>query len=123
MFTVIVIDIVGGSIGVDASGLITLGSHIVSETDASFNPAIQIMSPACTCSTGILLLLSNLNSFVILPFSIIFLSRFKACTFELTLALPCSTLPTKQRPRNGSESNKVASIANGFSKSTFGGET
>ena len=78
VLTVIVIDIVGGSIGVDLSGVKTEGSLIVSDTEASFNPAIQIISPACTFSTGTLLLLSNRKSFVILPFSIIFLSKFKA---------------------------------------------
>ena len=46
VFTVIVIDIVGGSIGVDSKGIETEGSLIVSDTEASFKPAIHIMSPA-----------------------------------------------------------------------------
>ena len=45
-FTVIVTDIVGGSIGVEASGSVTEGSQIVSATEVLVKPAIQIISPA-----------------------------------------------------------------------------
>ena len=46
VFTVIVILIVGGSMGVETKGIEIDGSLIVSETDAIFNPATQIISPA-----------------------------------------------------------------------------
>ncbi len=47
-FTVIVTDIVGGSIGVDCNGSVTDGSQIVSATEASDKPAIHTISPAVT---------------------------------------------------------------------------
>ena len=46
LFTVIVIAIVGGSIGVAGIGSFNSGSHIVSATFAFSNPAITTMSPA-----------------------------------------------------------------------------
>ena len=52
-------------------GILFDGSVIVSDTDVNLRPAIQIISPALTFSTGIFSVLSNLNSLVSLPFSII----------------------------------------------------
>ena len=49
-----VIDIVGGSIGVELIGVITSGLQIVSATDALARPAMQIISPVWTSSTGVL---------------------------------------------------------------------
>ena len=82
-FTEIFTDIVGGSMGVDFKGILFDGSVIVSDTDVNLRPAIQIISPALTFSTGIFSVLSNLKSFVNLPFSIILPSRL----IELTLVL------------------------------------
>ena len=39
---------VGGSMGVETSGSVTSGLHIVSATDVTAKPAIQIISPAVT---------------------------------------------------------------------------
>ena len=50
VFTVIVIDIVGGSMGVAEIGLLTSKLHIVSATLAFSNPAITTMSPASPTS-------------------------------------------------------------------------
>ena len=94
-----VIDIVGGSIGVDSKGLFKDGSHIVSDTDVLVNPATQTMSPALTSLTAILLLPSKPNSFVNLPFSTTFPSRFIDLTVSLILILPLSTFPIKHLPR------------------------
>ena len=102
VLTVIVIDIVGGSIGVDFKGIETDGSQIVSATEAFFKPAIQIISPASTLSTGILSVLLKRNNFVNLPFSIILLSKFIAFTLVFTSTKPCSTFPTRHLPRKGS---------------------
>jgi hypothetical protein len=52
VLTVIVIDIVGGSIGVAGIGSLTSKSHIVSATFAFSNPAITTMSPASPTSIG-----------------------------------------------------------------------
>ena len=123
VFTVIVIDIVGGSIGVDFKGVKIEVSQIVSATDACFKPAIQIISPASTRSTGTLSVLLKRNSFVSLFFSIIIPSKFTAWTFALTSTKPCSTLPTRHLPRKGSDSRSVTSIAKGLSNSTTGGDT
>ncbi len=113
--TDIVTDIVGGSIGVDSSGFVTEGEHIVSDTAALLKPAIQIISPALTFSTATLEVPSNFNNFVNLPVSINLPSKLIAFTVSLTLALPSMTLPTKHLPINGSEPNKVTSIAKGLS--------
>ena len=69
LLTVMVIDIVGGSIGDDFMGLETKLSQIVSETEALVKPAIQAISPATISLTGILLFPSKENNFVNLPFS------------------------------------------------------
>ena len=50
----------------------------------------------------------------------LFPSKPIAFTESLTFALPCATRPIKHLPKYGSESNKVASIANGLSCSTCG---
>ena len=97
-FTNIVIDIVGGSIGVDLIGIDTSESHIVSATDVFVRPAMHIISPACTSLTGILSAPLNLKSFVSRPLSIISPSKFIDLTLSLTFAEPVSythlTLPT-----------------------------
>ena len=56
--------------GVDFKGILFDGSVIVSDTDVNLRPAIQIISPALTFSTGIFSVLSNLKSFVNLPFQL-----------------------------------------------------
>ena len=45
-FTIIVTDMVGGSIGVANNGVVTSGEQIVSATDVLAKPAMQMMSPA-----------------------------------------------------------------------------
>ena len=97
--TVILTDIVGGSIGVERNGTVTSGTQIVSETELFVSPAIHTMSPAITLSTGTRLVPSNLNSFVSRPFSITWPSRFSPRTESLTDAWPCITRPTRHRPR------------------------
>ena len=57
LFTVIVIDIVGGSIGVALIGSFNSKSQIVSATLAFSNPAIITISPASPCSIGTFLFL------------------------------------------------------------------
>ena len=52
VFTVILIDIVGGSIGVAAIGLLTSRSQIVSATFAFSKPAIMTISPASPIAIG-----------------------------------------------------------------------
>ena len=121
--TVIVIDMVGGSIGVDLIGVSLISLHIVSDTDVSAKPAIQIISPALTESTGILSVPSYLNSFVNLPDSTLSPMRFIALTLSLTFADPCSTLPTRHLPRYLSEASNVHNIAKGLSCSTCGSST
>ena len=69
--TIILIDIVGGSIGVDLIGVFTSGEQIVSATDETERPAIQTISPVLTSSTGIFFIPSNLSNFVSLPVSTI----------------------------------------------------
>ena len=98
-FTMIVTDMVGGSIGVASNGVVTSGEQIVSATDVLAKPAMQMMSPARTLSTGIRDAPSNLRSLVKRPVSITLPSRFKPRTLSLTEALPCATRPTRQRPR------------------------
>ena len=72
LLTVIVIDIVGGSIGVAFIGLLTSRSQIVSATLAFSNPATITISPASPCSIGIFFVPSYLNIFVSLPSSTFF---------------------------------------------------
>ena len=69
--TIILIDIVGGSMGVDLIGVFTSGEQIVSATDETERPAIQTISPVLTSLTGIFFIPSNFNNFVSLPVSTI----------------------------------------------------
>ena len=71
----IVIDIVGGSIGVAGIGSLTSKSHIVSATFAFSNPAITTMSPASPTSIGTFLVPSYLNILVNLPSSTLLPSK------------------------------------------------
>ena len=113
LLTVIVIDIVGGSIGVDLIGLLIDRCEIVSETEHFVNPAIQIISPAFTSLTGTLLFPSKVSNFVNLPFSKISPLRLIALTESFTFAVPLSTFPVKHLPKKGSESNSVVNIVKG----------
>jgi len=61
------------------------------------------------------LIKKNFSNLVNLPFSIFSPFRFIDFTVSLTLAEPCSTLPTRHLPRYGSESRRVTNIANGKS--------
>ena len=123
LLTVIVIDIVGGSIGVDLMGLLIDKCEIVSATEHFVNPAMQIISPAITSVTGTLLLPSKVNNFVNLPFSKTSPSRFIALTESLTFAEPLSTFPVKHLPKKGSESKRLVNIVNGSLIFEFGGGT
>ena len=114
---------VGGSIGVDLIGTSLASLQMVSATDVSANPAMHIISPALTASTGILSVPSYLNNFVSLPDSTLSPERLIALTLSFTFAEPCSTLPIKHLPRYLSESNNVANIAKGLSSSTSGAPT
>ena len=69
LFTLIVIDIVGGSIGVAGIGSFNSGSQMVSATFAFSKPAITTMSPASPISMGTFLVPSYLKIFVSLPSS------------------------------------------------------
>ena len=64
-----VIDIVGGSIGVAGIGSLTSGSQIVSATLAFSNPATTTMSPASPTSIGTFFVPSYLKILVNLPSS------------------------------------------------------
>ena len=97
--TVIVTDIVGGSIGVDFKGVVTLVLQIVSATEAFVKPAIQMISPQKTSSTGTFFVPSNLKSFVKRPFSIKFEFKSIAFTESLIFAFPEITLPVKHLPK------------------------
>ena len=59
---------------------------MVSATDVSANPAMQIISPALTASTGILSVPSYLNNFVSLPDSTLSPERLIALTLSFTFA-------------------------------------
>ena len=80
-FTVMVTDIVGGSIGVEASGVVTSCAAIVSDTDAFVRPAIHTISPADTLSTGTRSVPSNFSNLVNLPISTTWPSKESARTF------------------------------------------
>ena len=69
VFTVIVIDIVGGSIGVASIGSLTSRSQIVSATLAFSKPATTTISPASPTSIGTFLVPSYLKILVNLPSS------------------------------------------------------
>ena len=97
--TVIVTDIVGGSIGVDFKGVVTLVLQIVSATEAFVKPAMQMISPQKTSSTGTFFVPSNLKSFVKRPFSIKFEFKSIAFTESLIFAFPEITLPVKHLPK------------------------
>ena len=118
-----VTDIVGGSIGVDFNASFTSLWQIVSETDVVFNPATQTISPAITLSVGTFVVPEKVNSFVNLPSSTFWLSKFKDFTVSLTFAIPWITLPTKHLPRKESEWSNVDSIAKGLLRSTSGSGT
>ena len=98
-FTIILTDIVGGSIGVDFMGVVTSVEQIVSATDVADKPAIQTISPVFTSSTTIFFIPSNFKSFVNLPVSTIFPDKSMEWTLSLIFADPCSTLPTKHLPK------------------------
>ena len=72
------IDIVGGSIGVDFIGSETSVEQIVSDTEEIDKPAIQTISPVLTSSTVIFFMPSNLSSFVKRPDSTTFPDKFSA---------------------------------------------
>ena len=78
LFTVIVIDIVGGSIGVALIGSLTSKSQIVSATFAFSKPAIITISPASPFSIGTFFVPSYLKIFVIFLHQFFFLVRFIA---------------------------------------------
>ena len=69
VLTVIVIDIVGGSIGVAGIGSLISKSHIVSATLAFSRPAMTTISPASPNSIGTFFVPSYLKIFVNLPSS------------------------------------------------------
>ena len=97
--------------------------QIVSETEVFAKPAMQIISPASTLSTGTLFVPSKCINLVSLPCSIILPVRSKERTCSFIFAVPCTTFPVRHLPRNWSESSNVASIAKGAFKSCFGGGT
>ena len=68
-FTVMLTDMVGGSIGVERNGSVTAGTQMVSDTELFVRPAIQTMSPAVTLSTGTRAVPSNRSNFVNRPVS------------------------------------------------------
>ena len=117
------IDMVGGSIGVLGKGFSTERSQIVSETVALVSPAIITISPATTSSTGIFLVPSNLKSLVSLPMSTFLPAKLIAFTFSFIRALPCPTRPTKHLPKKLSAYKRVTNIAKGLFASTFGAGT
>ena len=69
VFTVIVIDIVGGSIEVAEMGSLILKSQIVSATFAFSKPATTTISPASPTSIGTFFVPSYLKILVSLPSS------------------------------------------------------
>ena len=99
VFTVIVIDIVGGSIGVAAIGSLTSKSHIVSATLAFSKPAITTISPASPTSIGTFFVPSYLKIFVSLPSSTFSPFKLIALIDWLALAVPWEILPTKLLPK------------------------
>ena len=121
--TMMVTDMVGGSIGVEATGASSPAAPIVSATEVFASPAIQMMSPACAISTGTRSVPSKRKSLVKRPCSTVLPSRLMAVTVSLTRAMPCTTRPVKHRPKNGSLSKSVASIAKGLSSGRFGAGT
>ena len=88
LLTLIVIDIVGGSIGVAGIGSFNSGSQIVSATLAFSNPAITTMSPASPISIGTFFVPSYLKIFVNLPSSTFSPLRFIALIGWLAFAVP-----------------------------------
>ena len=88
VFTVIVIDIVGGSIGVAAIGSFTSKSQIVSATFVFSKPATTTISPASPTSIGTFLVPSYLKILVNLPSSTFSPFRFKALIAWLAFAVP-----------------------------------
>ena len=76
--TIMFIDIVGGSIGVDFIGVSISVEQMVSDTDVIDKPAMQTISPVFTELTVIFLVPSNFKSLVSLPVSMILPDKFKA---------------------------------------------
>ncbi len=97
-FTVMVTDMVGGSMGVEAIGLFVPGAQMVSATEASVSPAMQIMSPALTVSTGTRRGPSKHINLVKRPCSTTSPSKERAITGSFTRARPRSTRPIRHRP-------------------------
>src|SRR3989338_5090664 len=97
-FTVIETAIVGGSIGVAGTGSVKEVSQIVSATEASVIPAIQIISPAATSVAGTLLMPAKVNNFDKRNVSTVLPSRFMAFTGMFIFAVPDTTRPTRIRP-------------------------
>ncbi len=86
--TMIVTDMVGGSIGVDCIGASSPDAPMVSETEALVRPAIQTISPALASFTGTRSVPSKRSSLVSLPCSTTLPSRLMAVTLSLTRARP-----------------------------------
>ena len=78
LLTLIVIDMVGGSIGVACIGSVTSRSQIVSATLAFSRPAIITISPASPISIGTFFVPSYLKILVNLPSSTFSPLRFIA---------------------------------------------
>ena len=100
-----VIDIVGGSIGVAGIGLFNSGSQIVSATLAFSSPAITTISPASPTSIGTFFVPSYLKILVNLPSSTFSPLRFIALIGWLAFAVPWDILPTKLLPKKLSAYN------------------
>ena len=99
LFTVIFIDIVGGSIGVAWIGLSTSRSQIVSATFAFSKPATTTISPASPISIGTFFVPSYLNILVNLPSSTFSPSKFIALICWFAFAVPWDIRPTKLLPK------------------------
>ena len=103
MLTVIVIDIVGGSIGVAGIGSLTSKLQIVSATFAFSNPATTTISPASPTSIGTFLVPSYLKIFVNFPSSTFSPFKLIALIGWFAFAVPCVILPTRLLPKKLSE--------------------
>ena len=114
---------VGGSTGMAGSGSVTSGEAMVSGMVASDRPAMAMMSPACTSSTGTRSRPEKVISLVRRPVSTTVPSWRSTRTGMFTLAVPCSMRPVRMRPRKLSASRIEAFMAKGLSRSTFGAGT
>ena len=88
LFTLSVIAIVGGSIGVDCRGTVTALLQIVSATEVFSIPEIATISPASAISIGIFSIPLNPNNFVSLVVSITAPFKSIDLTLSPTLADP-----------------------------------